>query len=75
MDDNDTTPTTVGPSRLNWADIGVTLVLIAQGIADAYSSGLEYLGACLGSHSMHIGEKQAFNTNAGRDIERITNGE
>ena len=73
--DNDTPTATVGPSGLNWADIGVTLVLIAQGVADAVSDGLEYAGACLGSHSKHIGDQQAFKRDAGKTIEHITRSE
>lgn len=63
---------TINPTRLNWADLALTVTTFAKGVSEAAHDAWSYLDLALAAHSAHLAEKQDFAKDAGRDIESLT---
>lgn len=62
----------IKPSRLNWADLLMSVATFAKGVAEAAHDAIEIVEISLAAHSNYIMEKQDFQRDAGRAIEALT---
>lgn len=72
MDDDQERDFTIPPIRLNFADFFVAGATLVKGVAVAVANSWETIEVAFMAHSRYIAEKQAFQRDAGRSIERLT---
>jgi hypothetical protein len=63
---------TIPPIRLNFADFAVAGATFFKGISIAAANAWEVVEVTFMAHSRFIAEKQEFQRDAGRAIERLT---
>lgn len=59
-------------ARINWADVVYAALCPVHGLFKGAVKGAAALMGSLALHSEHIGERQAFERDAGRSIESLT---
>lgn len=72
MDDEQEREFDIPPIRVNFADFLVAGATLLKGIAVAAANALEVVEVSFMAHSRYVAEKQAFQRDAGRAIERLT---